>query len=128
MDTTLTLRQRDFSLTLKDNSMGNKRLTREVVEGTRYQGAAEVVTYTITTTNWISDPTSPTITVYQIDPDMTETDVTDEVTSGSASVSGDIITLPVIQTLTAGTRYRVEVKFVVSAQTFECYFYIEAEV
>ena len=53
-------------------------------------------------------------------------DVTSTVTSGSSSVSGDVITLPIIKSLTDGHKYRVEVKFTAGGNIWECYFYIDA--
>lgn len=98
---------------------------REVAEGVQIQGADEAVTYSITTTNWASSPSDPAVTVKDVD---AGTDVTDDVTSGSASVAGDIITLPEISGLTARTLYRVELQFTAGEfNPAECYFYIRAE-
>ena len=97
---------------------------REVAEGVQTQGADEKITYTITTTNWASSPGS----VSQVVKDEDGTDVTSSVTSGSTSVSGDVITLKAISSLTAGTRYRCEVQFTAgSGAPYECYFWINCE-
>jgi len=98
---------------------------REVVEGIQIQGEDESVTYSVTVTNWASSPSGAAVAVKDVD---AGTDVTDDVTSGSVSVAGDIITLPEISGLTAGTLYRVEVQF--TAGEFdpgECFFFIRAE-
>jgi hypothetical protein len=98
---------------------------REVVEGLQIQGADEAVTYSITTTSWASSPSSPVVEVRDVDAHEA---VTGDVTSGAASVAGDIITLPAISGLTADTLYRVDVQF--TAGEFapaECFFYIRAE-
>ena len=98
---------------------------REVVEGIQIQGEDEAVTYSVTTTNWASSPSGVTVVVKDVD---AGTDVTGDVTSGSVSVAGDIITLPEISGLTAGTLYRVEIQF--TAGEFapaECFFFIRAE-
>jgi hypothetical protein len=93
-----------------------------VVEGVQNQGADEKITYQVTTTNWASSPTSESMVVK--DSDGTEV----AVTSGSMSVAGDVITLKAISGLTAGERYKVEVKFTAgSGAPFECYFYIDCE-
>ena len=47
--------------------------------------------------------------------------------TGSASVSGDVITTPLISGLVNGTQYRVEVKWVVGGNTFETYFWLYGE-
>jgi len=95
----------------------------EVREGTRYQSSDEVIPYTITTTNLISDPTSPTVVVYD---ESVDTDVTSIVMSpNSPSAKGDVITLSPLQDLTVGHSYRVEVKFVVGTGTYEFFFIVK---
>ncbi len=100
---------------------------REVAEGVQTQGADEKITYSITTTNWASSPTSPSMVVKRL---SDGTDVTSTVaSSGSVSVVGDVITLKPISGLTAGERYRVEVKFTAgSFAPAEFYFDIVCEV
>lgn len=98
---------------------------RMVSEGRRYQGEDEQIAYTVTTTNWGSDPSSVTVKAY--DESNAMTDVTSTVLSGDASATDDVITCPVLKSLTAGHRYRVEVKFTCSGNVFECYFVVEGE-
>jgi len=93
----------------------------EVKEGTQYQSAGETLVFTITTTNWASTPTSPTAVVY--DESNLDTDVTTTVMpSGSHSVATDVITLKPLTALTVDHTYRVEVKFVIGSNTWECFF------
>jgi len=99
--------------------------SREVSEGQQVQGEDEEIVYTITTTNWGSSPSSVSMVVK--DASNSDTDVTDDVTTGSISTSGDIITLKTISSLTAEHRYRVEVKFTSGSSIFETYFWIRAE-
>lgn len=95
----------------------------EVAEGIRFQDSDERRVYTITTTNVISDPTSPSVTVYD---ESTNTDVTSTVMpTNSPSASGDVITLSLLRGLTAGHSYRVEVEFTVSSQIIERYFRVK---
>lgn len=94
--------------------------TREIKEGNQYQGADETIVYTLTTTPWASSPTSPSAKIYSVSGD-TYTDVTSTNMTGSASAVDDVITLPAIKSLTAGQKYRVEVKFTVSGNTFEAW-------
>lgn len=101
--------------------------TREIAEGLQYQGADEVIPYTLTTTNWGTAPASATANIYSINGVGVLTDVTSTNMPGACSVSGDVITLPVVTGLTAGTRYRVEVQFVISGGTYEAYSMIQAE-
>lgn len=96
---------------------------REVIEGVQVQGVDEQIAYQLTTTPWGASPTSVAVVVKTAD----GADVTATVTSGAASVVGDVITLPVIKSLTAGLVYRVEVKFTVSGNVLECFFRIAAE-
>jgi len=92
----------------------------EVTEGIRFQTSDETRVYTITTTNLVSAPTSPTAIVYDesVDADVTST----VMPSGSHSAAGDVITLKPLTSLTKGHSYRVEVKFTVGSNIFERYF------
>ncbi len=95
----------------------------EVAEGTRYQTSDEVRAYTITTTNLVSDPTRPTVVVYdELDNSNVTTTVMPNADTNSAT--GDVITLKSITALTIGHTYRVEVKFVVGNNTYERLFII----
>ena len=97
---------------------------REVIEGIQTQGEDEKVTYQITSTPWGASPSNTSMVVKDDD----GTDVTDDVTSGSMGGSGDVITLKPIDSLTEGTRYRVEVQFTAGGGApFEVYFFIDCE-
>ncbi len=100
--------------------------SREISEGVQYQGSDEEIVYTLTTTNWGSSPSSPSAAIYSRSGD-TYTDVTTGAMSGSASAANDVITLPKISSLTAGTEYRVEVQFTISGNVFEAYAVILCE-
>ncbi len=94
---------------------------REISEGTQYQSSDETLVYTITTTNYASTPTSPTVVVY--DETINDTNVSSTVMpSGSNSASGDVITIKPLTALTARHSYRIEVKFTVGSNTWECFF------
>ena len=101
-------------------------ISREIKEGRLVQGADETIVYTLTTTPWGSSPASESAKIYEVDGD-TYTDKTSTSMTGSASAAGDVITLPSIHTLTAGTLYRVEVKFTCSGNVFEAYAEIMGE-
>jgi len=96
---------------------------REVIEGPQYQGEDEEIVYTIDISEWGSSPSGVTVKVYDED----GADVTTTVTSGSSSTTTTTITLPTIKSLTAGTQYRVEIKFTAGGQVLEAYFVIIAE-
>lgn len=93
--------------------------------GTLLQGVDEEILYTITTTNWGSSPTS--VAVVAKDISNSNADVSSTVLSGSSSVSGDVITTPVVKSLTVDHRYRIEVKFTAGGSVWEAYFLLDAE-
>lgn len=103
--------------------------SREIAEGAVVQGMDESIVYSLTTTKWGSSPTSVSVKVYSINPESgAATDVTSTVMpSGSASVSGDIISLPALTALSIGVKYRVEVNFTCSGNVFEAYAYVQGE-
>lgn len=81
----------------------------EVQQGIQRQSADEELAYMITTTNYGSTPTGVSVVVYD---EQTNTDVTSTVMpAGAHSVSGDVITLKPLKSLTKGHSYRVEVEF-----------------
>lgn len=100
-------------------------ISRETSPNQQIQGIDEEIVYTITTTNWGGSPTSESMVVKDVTVDNGV--VTDEVTTGEMSVSGDVITLKTIKALTIEHRYRVEVQFTSGGSVFECYFHIRAE-
>lgn len=100
-------------------------ISREVVEGTQVQGVDEVVAYSIDTANWGGAPSNVSAAVKKL---SDGSDVTTTVMNpNSPSVSTDTITLSALDTLSEGETYRVEVKFDVGTDTFECYFFVKAE-
>ena len=101
-------------------------VARQVQESPLVQGEDEAITYTLTTTPWGSSPSSSAVKAYDIT-DGGETDVSGTVLNGSPSEVGDVITLPSVESLTAGKRYRIDVKFTAGGNTLEAYAIIEAE-
>jgi hypothetical protein len=100
--------------------------SRKTVEGPKIQGVDEEIVYTLDTINWGGSPSNPIVTVKDGSANMT--DVTVLTTTGSASVLGHVIILPVIRDLTEGHWYRVEVMWTYSTSLLEAYFVIVAEV
>ena len=91
----------------------------EVAEGTQYQSASEEIAYQITTTNWVASPTSPVAVAID---ETTGQDVTSTVfPTNSPSVATNTISLSPLKNLVEGHRYRIEVKFTVSSNIYECY-------
>ena len=100
---------------------------REVIEGKQYQGEDESIAYTLTVTNVGSSPTSPVVTVSSV-VGGAYTDVTStNMPTGSPSVLGDVITCPALKLLTAGTLYRIEIKYTISGNVFENYVWVEGQ-
>ena len=95
-------------------------VSREVIQSPLYQGVDEQIYYSITTTPWGSTPTSIAVVAYD---EADESNVSATVLSGSASATGDVITLPIVKALTVLHNYRIEVKFTTSAVNIvEAYF------
>ena len=92
---------------------------RDVEQGVLQQGVDESIPYTLTTTPWGSSPTSVSVKAYARTGVAVWSDVTSTVLAGTATVSGDIITLPALSALTEGVEYRIEVKFTSASTIFE---------
>ena len=98
---------------------------REVLEGKQYQGVDESIAYTLDVSAVGSSPSSVSVVVKDV---TNGTVVTSTVMpTGSASVSGNVITLPALKLLTAGVLYRVEVKYTISNNVLESYFYVQGQ-
>ena len=91
--------------------------TRRIVESPLYQGVDEQIAYTLTTTPWGSSPTSVAVVLKN----SAGTDVSSTYLSGSASVSGNVITTPVVKSLVVDAWYRLEIKFTCSGNIFEAF-------
>lgn len=85
---------------------------REIKEGRQEQGADEEITYTATIpTTWGTPTGTPTVTGESFN-GSSYTVVTSTIfPTGSASIVGQVITLPECKAMTADTTYRVHVKF-----------------
>ena len=95
-------------------------IKREVTEGIQDQSSSEEIIYTITTTNWGSNPSSISAVAYE---EGNSTAVTATVFPvNTPTAAEDVISLSPLKALTIGKTYRIEVKFTVSAQILECYF------
>lgn len=106
--------------------MSNKR---EFKESPFYQGADEQIAYKVTVpTSWGTATLTSLSAVLYEDPDGTNTDVSTTKLSGSTTASAQVITTPIVKSLTAGTKYRLEIKFTsTEANVLECYAIIFAE-
>ena len=88
---------------------------REVKESPFDQGADEQIAYVITVpTSWgTASFTSISCKLYE-DPDDANADVSSTKLADSASATGQVITTQTVKSLTAGKKYRLEVKWTTS--------------
>lgn len=90
---------------------------RIILESPIYQGVNERVAYRLTTTPWGSSPSSPSVIIKN----NAGTDVTATYTTGSATVSGDVITAPTVHSLVENTWYRFIWRFTISGNVLEAW-------
>ena len=103
-------------------------MQREAKESPLVQGIDERIAYTVTTTPWGSTPTSPVVVAKEVTTGVPGTDVTATVfPTNVPTVSGDIITLSLLRSLTVDKVYRIEVQFTISGNLFEMFFIVKAE-
>jgi hypothetical protein len=100
--------------------------TRQVQESPLVQGVDEKLTYTLTVTPWGNTPSGPVVKAFDIT-DGGYLDVSNTVLVGSPTILENVITLPSLENLTAGHKYRVEVQWLSGGNTFEAYAEVEAE-
>jgi len=94
---------------------------REVNESPVYQGSNETISYAIDFADW-GTPSSPACTLWQGTTNVTSTNL-----SGSASVTGDIVTTPAVKTLTAGSEYVMKCVVTISGNTESCWLVIRCD-
>lgn len=94
---------------------------RTLKESPVKQGVDEKIGYKFASTPWDTSPVSGSVSAF----DTTGgayTDVTATILNGACSFSGDIITLPRVQSLVKGHSYKLEIIFITSSNNqFECY-------
>lgn len=75
------------------------------------QGEDEEISYEFDFTPWVdsSAPTTPVVTLWNIISPNKETDLSSSNLSGSASVSGNIVSTPLVYDLKRGAEYRLNV-------------------
>jgi hypothetical protein len=82
-----------------------------IYEGVQTQRQGESVRYKVTTTPWGSNPSSVTVTVYDVISTSIENDVTLATITGSPVINGDEIILPNLHSLVKGHTYLMDVSF-----------------
>lgn len=102
-------------------TMQNSSSKREIRESPVEQGSDESITYSLTTTPWGGSPSNASVKVYEMEYNGALTDVTATVCNGTASIVGDKIILPAIDSLEVGKTYRVEVLWTKGASQLEAW-------
>lgn len=97
---------------------------REVIEGKQFQGVDEIIAYTLNVAA-VGVPALPTVVVKDVTTGSVVTSVV--MPLNAPTVDGSVITLSPLKLLTTGHLYRVEVKYVVEANTLESHFYVQAQ-
>jgi hypothetical protein len=98
----------------------------EIAEGLQIQNAGESIAWIIDVANWSSAPTSPLVN--GVIDRSTNRDVEATVMpSGSASVDGTLIQLPLLTALTPGHTYNVFVQFTDGDETKEAKLVVRCE-
>lgn len=97
-------------------------MSRPQYMGLTVQRPSEVISYTVDTTNVAASPTLSTTIAKDITDLSSVTVRTTGVLSGSGSVSGNVITLPKLQSLTDGQKYRIIAQWTSAGNTYQDYF------
>jgi hypothetical protein len=92
----------------------------------KVQGENEKIVYEVDTTSWGANPSDVVISAEVWSGGMWS-DVSGDVMEGSASVEGNVITLPVVKNLVSGKAYRINILFTSGGLVFEPYLMIHAE-
>jgi hypothetical protein len=82
----------------------------------------ERVAYQVTLDASYASPSSPVCTLYDL---SDGSDVSSTKLSGSAAINGQVFTSPLVISLVAGRKYRLEFQFVSGGNTFEPYLIIK---
>jgi len=90
---------------------------REVKKSPRPQGESERIAYYIDTTPWGGYGSTEVVTL--IDANGTDISATNLV--GVASVFGNVITTPLVVNLGKGIRYRLQIQWVLTGNTWEAF-------
>lgn len=99
--------------------------SREALEGLQVQGLSAERRYAITVpTSWGTPTGTPTVTAYN---ERDWSDVTDDVVTGVASISGQVITTAKIKSARRDATYRIRVIFDVADGVEDCYFRVRGE-
>lgn len=89
-------------------------------------GENEQLPITLDTTKWAASPSAPVVTLADIT-SGTETDVSGTNLSGSATVNGSVITLPLITNCTRDKQYLLRVRFSSGGATFVAWAELQGE-
>ncbi len=96
----------------------------ECIQSPVDQSADERIAYTLTTTNWVASPTSPTAKAYDTTQNDEDVSTTVFPTNTPTAGAGNVITLSPLRDLTVDHSYRIEVKWEVGSSIYEAYFIV----
>jgi hypothetical protein len=91
---------------------------RYVKESPQNVGRNEKKQFVLDTTPWGGSPTSPACVLYDVTLN-TEVDVSATKLSGSPTISGAVITTPLVQLLTAGSDYLLLIRWMKGSEVSE---------
>jgi len=100
-------------------------VTRRLRQKFRTQGEDERIAYSFSTTKWGSNPTGVVVAAYDVSDKFAN--VSSTVLFGNPGVNVNVITTPTVHSLTVGHKYRFEIQFTCSDNTFETYFTLRGE-
>lgn len=103
---------------------------RRCVPGQVYQGVDEEMHRTVNVGNWTTAPTGGSAVIKdKVGNVLTASNFQTGGVLGddTVSIAGSLITTPCVVNLTAGSDYRVELKWLDGGEIKGCYFYITAE-
>jgi hypothetical protein len=99
---------------------------RELAQSPIRMGKDESIAWLVDFTAW-GTPDDATAALKLMNQDVPGIDVTATYMSGVTSVSGDVVTLPIIAGLEPGAVYRLEIKATIAGNVEECWALIYAE-
>ena len=91
------------------------------------QGQYEEIAYKFNFAPWGGSPSNPSATMWQKQPNGEEVDTSTANLSGSESVSGDIVTTPVVLDLLPESVYRLAVNVDIDGNKMEAYITLRGE-
>ena len=96
-----------------------------VLETGLSQREAEKIAYNIPSTPWGDNPSELEVTALDLSDD--HEDVSETILEGDPGVSANVITTPIVKSLTSGHRYRISVKMTVPPNVLQFSFDLDGK-